>query len=1468
MLVGEDLQILLTATFSDGSTRDVTTSDTTYIDTYTDPEKEVLRIEEGGRIIALASGTRLISVRYGWKLNLGMARLDVTVVDPMDTDGDGVTNNVELAHGLDPNFSDDATLDFDDDLLNNRDEIKIGTDLRDPDTDGDRLSDGVEVHQGTDPLVPETTLGGRSSLLNEHCVVSALNRTAPVNAEGVWVLPNVPASFGQVRVRATCDEDGVTRSGQSSFFTVPVARTVQVPEIRFDAPEPIPERLELTTDASTLTTPGQTLAVTTRAILPGGEPQDVTSQASGTSYTVSNPTVARIDENGLVTAQVSGRVLISASNDGALGMLELRVTLSADSDGDGLPDDFELANGLDPNQPLDAFLDADGDGLTVVDEFTLGLDPKNPDTDGDTLLDGDELALGTDPLLFDSDGDGVSDGLELRAESDPRDDASVNLPPILASLEVAPRSLTISFDVVLSEASRTVNVVGTLIDGTVLDITGAPYGTQYTSSDLSIASFGVEPGRIFAGQDGVAIVSASNGSFTDTSEVTVESFSPVALSFLPLPGFANNVVADDTYAFVAAGEAGLHVVDVSELEHPVLVATLDTPGNANDVELKDDRLYIADGAAGLMIVDVSLPMTPQFVGSVDTPGDALAVVVRDGTAYVADGGAGLTLVDVSDPAQPLFLAGASVPVAARGVDVIGELALVADTWYGLLIFDVSDPTSPVLIGETRTRPPFDYSRAADVVARGALAYVADGGRGLGGLRVVDFQDPRSPVMIGSTSDALGLVAVALDEDFVLAADYFFRNGVPIFDVSTERPVFNALLDFSGPPSNRADNGTGIAVREGVVFLTGGLGDQVMGAFGAVGDTGLHIGRYRAERDDRGIAPMARLLSPVEGTTAIERTVVTLQAEASDDVRVRFVEFFVDGEPVGRDHTPPYEHALRLPRGATRLELVARAVDLADREGFSPPTELEVQADTAPTVELISPRAASRIIEGLTLPFLARASDDLAVAWVELLVDGEVVARLEEEPYRFDHAVLFGRSSVVVEARAADSEGQSSTAGPVTVQVDADDPPLVVLLEPVPEEPVVFGGQLEVVIGASDDIAVDRVELYLNSEWVAERGELPYVFSVTVPTTGSQLHLLAVAHDIAGQTSRVESLLPIIGDPLTIMRGRVTREDGSPIVAATVICGDLSVSDSGATRMGTSGVAGDFAIADVPTAAGVVACSADWTSPQGVVFAGSSEEIAPSRGGETDVGTLVLMEQAVAEEHGRPLGLGRGGSTLVELPFAFPFFDQLYDRVHVNADGTLTFGGPHPDSGREDVAELLSGESTANGHVGPLIAAFWDDLDATRREVRGGIDIFHFYGNEDDLFVELRPLVAGSPLDPVLTLYDGRGRICERARDRFLAASLISVLPHHLRVEDALGAGGPELAYELQIYSYDEDGLGTVVEGEPNNDFASATFLEIGQTVLASSKNARIPMSATFLSTTPSTVAWSSPGTACPRKRAI
>ncbi|MBI3583162.1 MAG: 6-bladed beta-propeller [Nitrospinae bacterium] len=90
------------------------------------------------------------------------------------------------------------------------------------------------------------------------------------------------------------------------------------------------------------------------------------------------------------------RLIVSSSSDGKLSIYGIdggnlpsnwNENYLPDTDGDGMPDAWEEANGLNPNLN-DASLDPDNDGLTNLNEYLSGSDPHNPDTDGDGLKDG------------------------------------------------------------------------------------------------------------------------------------------------------------------------------------------------------------------------------------------------------------------------------------------------------------------------------------------------------------------------------------------------------------------------------------------------------------------------------------------------------------------------------------------------------------------------------------------------------------------------------------------------------------------------------------------------------------------------------------------------------------------------------------------------------------------------------------------------------------------------------------------------------------------------------------------------------------------------------------------------------------------------------------------------------------------------------------------------------------------------
>src|SRR5215213_11831512 len=95
--------------------------------------------------------------------------------------------------------------------------------------------------------------------LNEHCTISVLNRTVRVNSDGSWVLPNVPANFGQVKARATCVRNGVTISGESDYFTIPANGAVNLPTIILGASTAIPTALGIGPANPSFTSAGQTI---------------------------------------------------------------------------------------------------------------------------------------------------------------------------------------------------------------------------------------------------------------------------------------------------------------------------------------------------------------------------------------------------------------------------------------------------------------------------------------------------------------------------------------------------------------------------------------------------------------------------------------------------------------------------------------------------------------------------------------------------------------------------------------------------------------------------------------------------------------------------------------------------------------------------------------------------------------------------------------------------------------------------------------------------------------------------------------------------------------------------------------------------------------------------------------------------------------------------------------------------------
>jgi len=219
-------------------------------------------------------------------------------------------------------------------------------------------------------------------------------------------------------------------------------------------------------------------------------------------------------------------------------------------------------------------------------------------------------------------------------------------------------------------------------------------------------------------------------------------------------GHAYGVCANEGYAFIADGGAGLLIVDVSNESGPELAAHYDPfPGSmvATDVKVLGDLVFVcmAEWYAGngmLAVIDASIPSAPDTISMVYTGGPARALHVEpDTTLYIANGMmyaggiSNLLVLDCSDPEDPREL-GYYGEWTDYGLDVFveGDRIYLANGYMGgetpnVLVFDVADVGPEMVpVGGYLTQ-----NLAWGISTRDGIAYVSDE---WGGLDVVDCRE--------------------------------------------------------------------------------------------------------------------------------------------------------------------------------------------------------------------------------------------------------------------------------------------------------------------------------------------------------------------------------------------------------------------------------------------------------------------------------------------------------------------------------------------------------------------------------------------------------------------------------------------------------------------------------------------------------------------------------------------------------
>jgi len=304
---------------------------------------------------------------------------------------------------------------------------------------------------------------------------------------------------------------------------------------------------------------------------------------------------------------------------------------------------------------------------------------------------------------------------------------------------------------------------------------------------------------------------------------------PERLGYVVLPNEVLDVAvvrvpsAGRIYAYVAIGEGGLRIVDVSDPAQPAVIGTHYASLRVNAVAVSGAYLYVSAGL--LRVMDLSDPAAPAEVGTA-RPADPMVnagrvIAVSGGYVYALYGGGSsktgrLRIVDVSEPTMPLEVGTYSAGVPVRDAAVVADHAylLVGQGVPHLVIVDISDPSCPDEVGPARAKTWLGQS--LDVA--GHILYLAVPGSSddPGHLRILDVTDPAHPVALGRCEGVPLPVAeiIARDRQAYLAAG----DRLIIVDVSDPNaPAATGSYDPHGLPRT----GRGMAAAGDHVYIAAG-----------------------------------------------------------------------------------------------------------------------------------------------------------------------------------------------------------------------------------------------------------------------------------------------------------------------------------------------------------------------------------------------------------------------------------------------------------------------------------------------------------------------------------------------------------------------------------------------------------------------------------------------------------------------
>ena len=257
--------------------------------------------------------------------------------------------------------------------------------------------------------------------------------------------------------------------------------------------------------------------------------------------------------------------------------------------------------------------------------------------------------------------------------------------------------------------------------------------------------------------------------------------------------FVNKAIpaGDVLYALgYATNSSVLASIDISNPRSPITLDMVPVPSKRNDLAIADGRAYVASGDDGMCIIDISVPSNLSEPDCTEFASAVRSVDAAGMIAYVLDEDR-LYILDVTNSSQPNELGMYRTNLLNRKVVYEDSNVYVVST-DNFYIVDVSDPVNPYEVGKCDCLQSGSGSHdVTDLVLSSTSndAYVAIGGIG---LQILDISDKQYPALSRVPEFVEQSFGVDIHENYVFVADN--AGGLISFETQPYKPDVVAPIE--------------------------------------------------------------------------------------------------------------------------------------------------------------------------------------------------------------------------------------------------------------------------------------------------------------------------------------------------------------------------------------------------------------------------------------------------------------------------------------------------------------------------------------------------------------------------------------------------------------------------------------------------------------------------------------------------